>query len=333
MKELQLDDKLNFVEEPVEIMDREVKQLKQSRLELSDAQQEHALTVESLAPRLAALKVELCPEKNSGSTTIYVDISLSDFDHFHFKSDLDPGELTSIVDSRICENVSSMTNVNLPFEDNQSPLFAYVVWIFLPFLTYPVAAPYLLSSGDEDIILDPSISIYHSFMSGVSHRSGTFMKFNVYPNHLNESPIEILSSTCVVIELKKHKMGLRARIEGWIALTQETQLKWPRAPRTTIKYYGVAGDDYEGAPVFDDNYEEAPVFDDDQFKEESMPVYDTDFEDAIEEEEEFARKGGFDVEEDNIEDVVVVANDLCSSMIQTSINVNFSKTVDSNPLE
>ncbi|GJX12897.1 putative reverse transcriptase domain-containing protein [Tanacetum coccineum] len=30
MKELQLDDKLNFVEEPVEIMDREVKQLKQS---------------------------------------------------------------------------------------------------------------------------------------------------------------------------------------------------------------------------------------------------------------------------------------------------------------
>nr|GEV63628.1 putative reverse transcriptase domain-containing protein [Tanacetum cinerariifolium] len=32
MKELWLDDKLNFVEEPVEIMDREVKQLKQSRI-------------------------------------------------------------------------------------------------------------------------------------------------------------------------------------------------------------------------------------------------------------------------------------------------------------
>ncbi|GKE04976.1 hypothetical protein Tco_1396994 [Tanacetum coccineum] len=31
-KELQLDDKLNFVEELVEIMDREVKQLKQSRI-------------------------------------------------------------------------------------------------------------------------------------------------------------------------------------------------------------------------------------------------------------------------------------------------------------
>ncbi|GJW49056.1 putative reverse transcriptase domain-containing protein [Tanacetum coccineum] len=32
MKELRLDDKLNFVEEPVEIMDREVKQLKQSHI-------------------------------------------------------------------------------------------------------------------------------------------------------------------------------------------------------------------------------------------------------------------------------------------------------------
>nr|GEX16570.1 putative reverse transcriptase domain-containing protein [Tanacetum cinerariifolium] len=32
MKELRLDDKLNFMEEPVEIMDREVKQIKQSRI-------------------------------------------------------------------------------------------------------------------------------------------------------------------------------------------------------------------------------------------------------------------------------------------------------------
>ncbi|GKF54169.1 hypothetical protein Tco_0161079, partial [Tanacetum coccineum] len=32
MKELRLDDKLNYVEEPVEIMDREVKKLKQSHI-------------------------------------------------------------------------------------------------------------------------------------------------------------------------------------------------------------------------------------------------------------------------------------------------------------
>nr|GEY39779.1 hypothetical protein [Tanacetum cinerariifolium] len=112
-------------------------------------------------------------------TTIHDDISLSDLECFYFKSDLDPGDLTSIIDPGIRENVSSTTNVNLPFEDDQSPLFAYVVWIFLLFLTYPVARPYLLSFENEDTIFDPGISIYHSFMPGVSHRSGTFMKFNV----------------------------------------------------------------------------------------------------------------------------------------------------------
>ncbi|GKC48666.1 hypothetical protein Tco_1071411, partial [Tanacetum coccineum] len=62
-------------------------------------------------------------------------ISPSEYDCFYFKIEPDPGELTSIVDSGIRENISSTTNVNLPFEDDQSPLFAYVVWIFLPFLT------------------------------------------------------------------------------------------------------------------------------------------------------------------------------------------------------
>ncbi|GKA54078.1 hypothetical protein Tco_0753027 [Tanacetum coccineum] len=122
-------------------------------------------------------------EKSSGSTTTHSDISLSkydsfifdlsndpfppadrsdfyheefadelahiisppEYDCFYFKSEPDPGELTSIVDSGIRENVLSTTNVNLPFEDDQSPLLAYVVWIFLPFLTYPVTPPYLLS--------------------------------------------------------------------------------------------------------------------------------------------------------------------------------------------
>nr|GFA04638.1 hypothetical protein [Tanacetum cinerariifolium] len=135
-------------------------------------------------------------EKNSGSTTIYADISLPDFDQFHFKIKPDLVELTSIVDSRIRENVLSTTNVNLSPEDDQSPLFTYVVWILLPFLTYLVAPTYLLSFGNKDTLFDLDICNYHSFMPGVSHRSGTFMKFNVYPNHFNKSPMEILSSTC-----------------------------------------------------------------------------------------------------------------------------------------
>ncbi|GJU84934.1 hypothetical protein Tco_1292480 [Tanacetum coccineum] len=149
-------------------------------------------------PELETFKFDI-EEKNSGSTTIHADISLPDLECVYFKSEPDLGDLTSI-DLGIRENVSSTTNVNLPFEDDQSPLFAYVVWIFLSFLTYPVAPPYLLSSGNEDTIFDPGISIYHSFMPGVSHRSGTFMKSNVYPNRLNESPMGILSFTCFLMD-------------------------------------------------------------------------------------------------------------------------------------
>ncbi|GJY59853.1 hypothetical protein Tco_0459745, partial [Tanacetum coccineum] len=65
----------------------------------------------------------------------------------------------------------------------------------------------------------------------------------------------------------------------------------------------------------------------------SMPVYDTDIEDVIEEEEEFVEKGRFGGEEDNIEDVVVVANDLCSSMIQTILSVNFEKDINTKSHE
>nr|GFA09266.1 hypothetical protein [Tanacetum cinerariifolium] len=141
-------------------------------------------------------------EKNSGSTTIHADISLSDLECFYFKSEPDPGKLISIVDSGIRENVPSTTNVNLSLEDGQSPLFAYVVWIFLSFLTYLVVPPYILSSGNQDTIFDPGISNYYfsSLEQGVSHRSGTFMKFSVYQNHLNESPMQILSSTCSPID-------------------------------------------------------------------------------------------------------------------------------------
>ncbi|GKB42515.1 hypothetical protein Tco_0887457, partial [Tanacetum coccineum] len=98
-------------------------------------------------------------EKSSGSTTTHAnfsqydsfifDISIdsfppvdrSDFYHEEFADELahvispPEYELTSIIDSGIRENVQSMTNVNLPFEDDQSSLLAYVVWIFLPFLT------------------------------------------------------------------------------------------------------------------------------------------------------------------------------------------------------
>nr|GFB02827.1 hypothetical protein [Tanacetum cinerariifolium] len=61
-------------------------------------------------------------------------ISPPEYDCFYFRNLPDPGELISSLNSGICENLSSTTCVNLPVEDDHSPLLAYVVWIFLAYL-------------------------------------------------------------------------------------------------------------------------------------------------------------------------------------------------------
>nr|GFB05583.1 hypothetical protein [Tanacetum cinerariifolium] len=151
---------------------------------------------------------------SNGSTTTHSDISLSEYDSFIFdltheefadelahiisppKYDCfyfwnlpDPGELISTLKSGIRENLST-TSVNLPIEDDHSPLLAYVVWIFLAYLTYLVIPPYLHPFGNEDTIFDPGITINHfySLKPGLSHRYGAFKKFNTHRSHLNEWP-------------------------------------------------------------------------------------------------------------------------------------------------
>nr|GEW96946.1 DNA/RNA polymerases superfamily protein [Tanacetum cinerariifolium] len=93
-------------------------------------------------------------------------ISLSKYDCFYFRNLPDPGKLMCILNSGIRENLST-TSVNLPVEDDHSPLLTYVVWIFLAYLTYPVIPPYLHSFGNEDTIFDPGITINRFYLIGV----------------------------------------------------------------------------------------------------------------------------------------------------------------------
>nr|GFB61653.1 hypothetical protein [Tanacetum cinerariifolium] len=112
-------------------------------------------------------------------------ISPPKYDCFYFRNLPDPGELISILNSGICENLSSTTRVNLPVEDDHSPLLAYVVWIFLAYLTYPVIPPYLHSFGNEDTIFDPGIAINHFY---------SFKPVVQYSRKLEDSCQRILSS-------------------------------------------------------------------------------------------------------------------------------------------
>nr|GEV33521.1 hypothetical protein [Tanacetum cinerariifolium] len=125
-------------------------------------------------------------------------ISPPEYDCFYFRNLPDPGEWISSLNFRIHENLSSTTRVNLPVKDDHSPLLAYIVWIFLAYLTYPVIPPYLFSFENEDTIFDLGITInrFYSFKPGLSHRYGTFKKFNTHRSHLNKSPMEMLFSTC-----------------------------------------------------------------------------------------------------------------------------------------
>nr|GEW96945.1 hypothetical protein [Tanacetum cinerariifolium] len=123
-------------------------------------------------------------------------ISLPEYDCFYFRNFPDPGKLMSILNSKIRENLST-TSVNLPVEDDHSPLLTYVVWIIFAYLTYPVIPPYLHSFGNEDTIFDPGITInrFYSFKPGLSHQCGTFKKFNTHCSHLNEGPMMINEKT------------------------------------------------------------------------------------------------------------------------------------------
>nr|GFB54137.1 hypothetical protein [Tanacetum cinerariifolium] len=108
-------------------------------------------------------------------------ISPPEYDRFYFRDLPDLGELMSVLNSGIHENFST-TSVNLPIEDDRSPLLAYVVWIFVAYLTYFVIPPYLHPFGNEDTIFNPGITIYHFYSSkpGSSHRHGAFKKINTH---------------------------------------------------------------------------------------------------------------------------------------------------------
>nr|GEX58415.1 hypothetical protein [Tanacetum cinerariifolium] len=103
-------------------------------------------------------------------------ISLPEYDCFCFKNEPNSRDFTMDVvedtfptrEPRVhVHNVLPIhptLHLNLDSILSSESLFAYFVWIFLPFLSYSVAPQYLLSFRNKDTIFDPGISIIHSFM-------------------------------------------------------------------------------------------------------------------------------------------------------------------------
>ncbi|GKC46207.1 hypothetical protein Tco_1063929 [Tanacetum coccineum] len=103
-----------------------------------------------------------------------------DHDPRSLKDEPDNDELMSMVKVfylGIYEKFISPTYVRLPFEDRHYFSLTFLIRIFLPFLTYSMEFPFLLSSRSDDIIFDPGIFAFHfsSLEPAASHRSETFV--------------------------------------------------------------------------------------------------------------------------------------------------------------
>ncbi|GJY85537.1 hypothetical protein Tco_0499563 [Tanacetum coccineum] len=146
-------------------------------------------------------------ETRSGSTTYHADISFPEYDSFHFEIEPNLGDLiSSVMDNFFKRNednyfdpeggeIDTSPNVD---DDHYFP-FTFVIRIFLPYLTYPKDSSLLLSCGNEDTIFDPSIFAYivDSYKLVLFFIFGVELFYaHVYLKHLNESLMEICSSTC-----------------------------------------------------------------------------------------------------------------------------------------
>ncbi|GKD39420.1 hypothetical protein Tco_1259627, partial [Tanacetum coccineum] len=113
-------------------------------------------------------------ETRSGSTITHANNSLPEYDSFLFEIEPNQGELTNVVieevdtflvleDSIPLGNESNFypkgveINISQNVEDDDS--YTFFIRTFLPYLTYPGDSPLLLSTGSEDIIFNPGISI------------------------------------------------------------------------------------------------------------------------------------------------------------------------------
>nr|GEX20453.1 putative reverse transcriptase domain-containing protein [Tanacetum cinerariifolium] len=145
-----------------------------------------------------------------------------------------------------------------------------------------------------------------------------------------QSHSKSIDSICDISLFFTTSVGIRARflIKMFPRRSEDEDSKSPffegdGSSSDEWREYGMASDDYEGPLVLDD----------DQYEKESMPVYDTDIKNVIEEEEGFIGKRGFGGEENNIEDIVVVATNICSSMIQTNLSVDVEEDVNTKSHE
>nr|GEZ41699.1 hypothetical protein [Tanacetum cinerariifolium] len=152
------------------------------------------------------LSINPFPPANMSDSYEFIDelipfISALEYECFLFKVESNSRDFTKDVADHISPTKEPQVlntlpthptlQLNMKFQPFSESLFAYVVWIFLPFLVYSVFPYYLLSLRTEDIIFYPGICNSTFSRSDISHRCGTVKKFNTHRSHLNKCPMLI----------------------------------------------------------------------------------------------------------------------------------------------
>nr|GEX34312.1 hypothetical protein [Tanacetum cinerariifolium] len=115
----------------------------------------------------------------------------------------------------LSQDTFSPTYVSLPFEDYLT--FTYVIRIFLPYFTYPVESPFLLSSESEDIIFDPGISVFHfSSLESVAFKSIPLVDWTCKAkNGQDQIREEQTMIEWLGLEVREHLGGLEAFMKAF----------------------------------------------------------------------------------------------------------------------
>ncbi|GJV37223.1 hypothetical protein Tco_1409700 [Tanacetum coccineum] len=123
-------------------------------------------------------------------------ISQPEYDCF-FKDEPELGNFTMDVVGNIFQTKEPRVHVlnvlptlsSISYLDS-NPFSLMLYGSFSHFFSFPLFLLIFSPVGMKTPYLIPAFQKYHSSKPDVSHRSGTFMKFNTYRSHLNEVPLD-----------------------------------------------------------------------------------------------------------------------------------------------
>nr|GEU56275.1 hypothetical protein [Tanacetum cinerariifolium] len=131
-------------------------------------------------------------EITSGSTTTHSDISLLDYEAFHFDDD----HIKEI------SSGSTTTHSDVSLSEYDSFIFDLTHEEFVDELAHIISPPeydcfYFWNLPDPGI----TINLVYSFKPGLSYRCGAFKKFNTHRSHLNECPMIINGKNTPILDV------------------------------------------------------------------------------------------------------------------------------------